>query len=178
MAKFKFGIGEIFEALTKNELDDSLTSYRRQATADQLEAARGRKYMRVTVTGQAAGGVLQMGGDFPNAGPAGTIGPAPQPRAGYAWAIRRMSVSGLTVGTTPDIVNLHRISPGTVATTSSGIWQFNGNNYAYTFSHEQLVFLEGETPVLVSVGTFAATGRIALSADYVEVPQVELVKAR
>ena len=178
MAKFEFGIGKIFESLTKNELDDSLSAFRRQATDDQLAAARGRKYMRTTITGQAAGGVLQMGGDFPNAGPAGTIGPSPQPRAGYAWAMRRMSVSGLTVGSTPDVVNLHRVTPGTVAATSSGIWQFNGNNYAYTFSHEQLVFLEGETPVLVSVGTFAATGRIALSADFIEVPQVELVKAR
>jgi hypothetical protein len=92
--------------------------------------------------------------------------------------MRRMSVSGLTVGTTPDIVNLHRVTPNVTAipATSSGIWQFNGNNYSYTFSFGELVFLEGETPVLVSVGTFAATGRVALSCDYLEVPEEYLYK--
>jgi hypothetical protein len=180
MARWKFGIGEWFETLTKGELDESLASYRKQAEEMQRQAARGRKYARLTppVTGQASGGVLQMGGDFPNAGPAGTIVAAPQPRAGYAWAMRRMSVSGLTAGSTPDIVNLHRQTPNINAlpTTSSGIWQFNGNNFAYTFSFGELVFLEGETPVLTSVGTFAATGRISLSADFLEVPQELLYK--
>jgi hypothetical protein len=38
------------------------------------------------------------------------------------------------------------------------------------------VFLEGETPVLVSVGAFAATGTVTLSADYLEVPEEYLYK--
>jgi hypothetical protein len=179
VARFKFGIGEWFDTLTKGELDESLSSFRALAEAQQKAAARGRKYARMVITGQAAAGVLQMGGDFPNAGPAGTLTAAPQPRAGYAWAMRRMSVAGLTVGATPDIVNLHRQTPNITAipaTTSSGVWQFNGNNFAYTFSFGEMVFLEGETPVLVSAGTFAATGRIALGCDYLEIPQELLYK--
>jgi hypothetical protein len=180
MPKYKFGIGEWFESLSKSELDESLNAYRKQAEANQLAAARGRKYARLNppVMGIASGGVLQIGGDFTNAGPAGTLIAAPQPRAGYAWAMRRMSVSGLTVGTTPDIVNLHRKTPNVnaIPATSSGVWQFNGNNYAYTFSFGEMVFLEGETPVLVSVGTFAATATVTLAADYLEVPEEYLYK--
>jgi hypothetical protein len=179
MARWKFGIGEWFETLTKGELDDSLASYRKQAEAAQRAAATGRKYMRLNppVRGVAVGGVLQMGGDFANSGAAGVLVPAPQPRAGYAWAVRRASVSGLTAGSTPDIVNLHRKTTNSTPITSSGQWQFNGNNYAYTFSHEQFVFLEGETPVLVSVGTFAATGTVTFDMDFIEVPEIELYKA-
>jgi hypothetical protein len=181
MARFKFGIGEFFESLTKGELDDSLSAYRKQAEEQQRQAARGRKYARLNppVMGVASGGVLQIGGDFTNAGPQGTLIAAPQPRAGYAWAMRRMAVSGLTIGTTPDIVNLHRKTPNVNSLpsgTSSGVWQFNGNNYAYTFSFGEMVFLEGETPVLTSVGTFAATGTVTLSADYLEVPEEYLYK--
>jgi hypothetical protein len=180
VARFKFGIGEFFESLTKGELDDSLSAYRKQAEAEERARARGWRYGRLNppVRGVAVNGVLQMGGDFPNAGAAGVLVQPPQPRAGYAWAAQRMSVSGLTVGTTPDIVNLHRKTTQNVSATSSGQWQFNGNNYAYTFSHNQFVFLEGETPVLVSVGTFAATGTITFDMDFIEVPELELHKAR
>ena len=77
-------------------------------------------------------------------------------------------------------MNLHRKTPNlnSLPVTSSGVWQFNGNNYAYTFSHHQMVFLEGETPVLTSVGTFAATGTITLEMDFDEVPELELYRAR
>jgi hypothetical protein len=172
VARWKFGIGEFFETLTKGELDSSLEDYRARARAFELEKARGRKYMRLNppVTGIAVAGVLQMGGDFPNTGPGSVLNQPPQPRAGYAWAMRRMSVDGLTAGTTPDTVNLYR------RTGTRKAWQFNGNNFAYTFSHEQVVFLEGETPVLISVGSFAATGVITFDADFIEVPQIELVK--
>jgi hypothetical protein len=183
MARFRFAVGEFFESLTRPELHDALSEHRaaQRAEAAELAKAHGRRYMRVSVTGQAAAGVLQMGGDYPNTGPAGTIVPSPQPRAGYAWAARRISVSGLTTGTTPDIVNLHRSTPGTLytgGTLSNGIWQFNGNNFAYVFSHEQLIWLEGETPVITSVGTFASTARIVLALEVVEVPEVELYRTR
>jgi len=171
MARFTFKLGEAIETLTKPELKEGLAEH--YAEVEQLAIARGKKYGRLNppVTGQAAGGILAMGGDYANTGPAGGLVQPPQPRAGYAWAMRRMSVTGLTAGTTPDIVNLYRRS-GT-----RPVWQFNGNNFAYTFSFLEMVFLEGETPVLVSTGTFAATGQVTLDADFLEVPQVELYKA-
>ena len=172
MARWKFGIGEFFETLTKGEMRDVLRDH--QAEHDQRTAARAKKYARLAppVTGTAAGGVLQIGGDFPNSGPGGGgLVQPPQPRAGYAWAMRRLSVTGLTAGATPDVVNLYRRNGG------RPIWQFNGNNFAYTFSFLEIVYLEGETPILISTGTFAATGQVWLDADFLEVPQEELYKA-
>jgi hypothetical protein len=171
LARWTFKLGEAFETLTKPELKEGLAEH--LAETEQRAIARGKKYGRLNppITGQAAGGLLQMGGDFPNTGPAGTAVQTVQPRPGYAWAMRRLSVSGLTTGTTPDIVNLYR------RTGSRPVWQFNGNNFAYTFSFAEMVYLEGETPILQSVGTFAATGVITLDADFVEVPQEELYKA-
>jgi hypothetical protein len=185
MARWKFGIGEFFETLTHGEARDLLAEHRGALIAAQREAARGIKYARLNppVTGQAVSGVLQMGGDFIT-GPAASGGvPSPQPRAGYCWAVRRAAVQGLTNGTTPDIVNLFRRDSDAdawlagPATVSGGDWQFSGNNYAYSFAWGQLVFLEGETPILVSQGTFNATGVITFRMDFEELPQTEIWKA-
>src|SRR5258707_5368939 len=112
MARWTFRVGEIFETLTKNELDDSLASYRKAADAAQREAARGVKYMRLNppVTGQAVSTKLTMGGDFitgtaasGGAGVGGQAGaPSPQTRAGYCCAVRRAAGHGLTTGANPD----------------------------------------------------------------------------
>lgn len=193
MAKWKFGIGEFFETLTKNELDDSLSAYRKAAEAQQREQARGIKYMRLNppVTGQAVGSKLAMGGDFitgtaasGGASPGGQAGaPTPQPRAGYCWAVRRAAVQGLTTGVTPDIVNLFRRQADAnawvngPATVSGGDWQFTGNNFAYTFAWGQLVFWEGETPILVSQGTFSSVVPVTFRMDFEELPQPEIWKA-
>jgi hypothetical protein len=193
VARWKFGIGEFFETLTKGELDASLSAYRDQARADEREAARGVKYMRLNppVTGQAVGSVLKMGGDFITgtaaSGGSSTGGqpgaPTLQPRAGYCWAVRRAAVQGLTNGTTPDIVNLFRRQSDASAwlagpsSVSGGDWQFTGNNFAYTYSFGQLVFWEAETPIIVSQGTFAATGQVTFRMDFEEVPQLEIYKA-
>jgi hypothetical protein len=191
--RWKFGIGEFFETLTKNELDESLSTAVKSAVAAQREAARGVKLMRLTppVTGQAVASKLTMGGDFVT-GPAASGGsstggqpgaPSPQPRAGYCWAVRRAAVQGLTNGTTPDIVNLFRRQSDAngwlsgPSSVSGGDWQFTGNNFAYTFSYGQLVFFEGETPIIVSQGTFAATGIVTFRMDFEELPQPEIWKA-
>jgi hypothetical protein len=190
--RWKFGIGEFFETLTKNELDDSLSTAVKSAMAVQREMARGDKLMRLNppVTGQAVASKLTMGGDFVT-GPAASGGsstggqpgaPSPQPRAGYCWAARRIAVQGLTNGTTPDIVNLFRHQSDAngwlsgPSSVSGGDWQFTGNNFAYTYSYGQLVFFEGETPIIVSQGTFAATGIVTFRMDFEEVPQVEMWK--
>ena len=193
MAKWKFGIGEFFETLTKPELDDSLAANRKAIDQAQRADARGVKYMRLNppVTGQAVGSILKMGGDFITgtaaSGGSSTGGqpgaPSPQPRAGYCWAVRRAAVQGLTNGTTPDIVNLFRRQSDASAwlagpsSVSGGDWQFTGNNFAYTFAWGQLVFWEGETPVIVSQGTFASVVPVTFRMDFEELPQVEIWKA-
>jgi len=190
--RWKFGIGEYFETITKSELDESLSAYRKAAQAAQREQARGIKYMRLTppVTGQAVSSKLTMGGEYitgPAAAGGASVGgqagvASPQPRPGYCWLVRRAAVQGLTSGTTPDIVNLFRRQSDAIAwlagpaTVSGGDWQFNGNNFAYTFSFGQLAFLEGETPIIVSQGTFAATGIITFRMDFEELPQEQIWK--
>lgn len=191
--RFKFGIGEFFETLTKGELDDSLAAYRKEANAAERSMARAVKYMRLNppVTGQAVANSLRMGGDFITgtaASGGSSVGgqpgaPTPQPRAGYCWAVRRAAVQGLTSGATPDIVNLFRRQAdaaawlGGPATVSGGDWQFTGNNFAYTFSFGQLVFWEGETPIVVNQGSFAGAGQVTFRMDFEELPQVEIWKA-
>lgn len=93
------------------------------------------------------------------------------PREGFAWAIRRITVWGLTSGVTPDIANLFR-------TSMSGppIWQFNGNNFAYTFGKLEMMLLPGEHISLVNSGTIAATGQISISGDVLEIAAEEISK--
>lgn len=159
MAKFRVTAGAELDVLTQDELDKSLESY-----GDRLERARvrGIRYRRLPLLqGAAAGGVLTLGQNAP------TIGPD----SGFAWSLRRLVVTGLTAGTTPDLVNLYRNGSG-----EQPVWQFNGNNFGYTFGRLEIVVLGGETLVLQSAGTFAAAGTITLSGELVELPAEMLGK--
>lgn len=187
MAKFAITPHAAFETTTPAELRQELMAHE-----DARQAARneGKKLARVELQGQAVGGVLRMGGEFvtgPAAAGGATIGgqagaPSPQPRAGYSWLARRISVSGLIYGATPDVVNLFRsqrranawIGQQVSQAVSGGEWQFNGNSFAATFSYGELEFHEGETPILVSQGTFVSTQIITFVMDYLEVPQPKM----
>ena len=79
--------------------------------------------------------------------------------------------SGLTAGATPDVLNVYRRGG-----TTQPVWQVNGNTFAYTFPRLSFVLLASESLVLVSVGTFTATGTITATADLIEVPAQMLAK--
>ena len=150
------------DMLTQGELRESLAD-----DAARRERARlhGIKHMRLpeNLSGKASGGVLSLGvekGSNP-------VGPEP----GYAWRVRRLVVTGLTAGAAPDVVNLYRNS-----SASQIVWQFNGNNFGYTFSDLELTWRGGETFALASTGTFNATGVITLSGEVSEVPEQLLAK--
>lgn len=161
--KVKLDFGQEIDLLTQAEVAQVLA---KRDTAMRAELA-GKKYRRMPpLTGKAVSGVLDIGGESQ----AGWNGQPIGPDQGYVWAFRRLAVSGLTTGTTPDIVNLHRHGSG----TGSVVWQFNGNNFAYTFSFAEMVFLPGETIRITNVGTFAATGNIGLTGDLVQVPSERL----
>lgn len=168
MAKFKLMANAEIETATPGDVGKELRKFGAEQTARLLADAQGKKYARLNppIAGTAVAGVLSIGGDAP--APGGTDQPV-GPRAGYAWAMRRIAVTGLTAGATPDVVNLFR--------RSEQVWQFNGDNWAYTFSFAEMIYLEGEYLSLKSVGAFAATGTITLRADFVEVPQPMLFKA-
>jgi hypothetical protein len=166
MAKFSLEFGREIEIPTLGEMAVLLA----QRDAQQRAQWAGKKYWRLPpLTGYAVSSALDIGGDT-IAARAGTLGPAwngrpSGPAAGYVWELKRIAVAGLTASaTTPDVVNLIRHGSG-VASGSALVWQFNGNNWAYTFGNGELIIRAGETLRLKSVGTFAAAGLITLSGE-------------
>jgi hypothetical protein len=134
--------------------------------ARELVQARGVKWMRLPViTGTASSSTLTL--DESHGAP--IVGP----EGGYAWSLRRIVIDGMTSGTTPDVVNMYRNSTGV---GSPPLWQFNGNNFGYTFGRLEMVLNGGDTLKFLSVGTFAATGLIRVSGELVEVPAEMLWK--
>lgn len=159
MAKVKLDFGAEFEVLTQGELDDSLCrSYDRAA----LAMVRGIRYRRLPIlSGAAVSGVLTLGVTAPESGP----------DSGFAWSLRRIFVNGLTGGATPDVVQLFRNGGG-----EQPMWQISGASPGQTFGRLEAVLLGGETLVVASSGTFAATGQITVSGELIEVPSEMLPK--
>jgi len=131
----------------------------------ELQRARGIKPMHLpqTLSGAVKSSAITLG-----VGSGQVLGP----EQGYAWSISALIVTGLTAGTSPDIVNLYlndRFS-GPVW------WQFNGNNFGYTWGKLQRFLYPGETLSMQNSGNLAATGTITLSGDIIEVPAEQLWK--
>lgn len=139
-----------------------------QAAADAREAARGYKWMRLPtyLQGKPASSAITLGI---------TKGQPPTgPEQGYAWVLRRLVVDGLASGATPDIVNLYLND----AFNGAPLWQFNGNNFGYTFGRCEMVLNAGDTLALQNIGTINATGLIRLSGELEEIPAEMLYKLR
>ena len=179
MGKVKFEIGAEMDLVSPHDLGRALDRYRAQSEAAEREALRGIKPRRIPpMYGAASGGALDMGGDLPwlptplSANP--TVGTPLGPAEGYAWMIRLLSMGGLTFGTTPDIVNMYIYGQS----SRNVWWQFNGNNFAYTFGRGELWLSPGERLHFVSVGTFAATGQISVVGNVEQVPAEMLGKLK
>jgi hypothetical protein len=141
-------------------INESLADLHRQAQIErdrETERYRGLKWMRLPqlVTGKMTG-----------AGPT-TIGQLGQvgPEQGYMWSLRRLVVTGLTAGATPDIVNLFFNDGATQIE-----WQFNGNNFGYTFGRFELCMRPGDIALLQNGNTIVSTANIVLSGELMEVP--------
>lgn len=90
MARFKLSAGAEIDLMTQAEMYDALHQYHQDTV---LERARGVKWMRLpTLSGT-------LSGTYPTAtaklGGPGLCGPQP----GYAWALRRISATGLSAAT-------------------------------------------------------------------------------
>lgn len=176
MAEVEIKVGAKFDALTHGELSGELDRREARAAAFEREQLRGIKIRRITpLLGVAVGGVLDMGGDNPWPAAPGQAAAAAAPcgpAEGLAWMIRLISIGGLTAGTTPDIVNLY------ISGQQSQLpwWQFNGNNFAYTFGRREMFLMPGESLHFKSVGTFAATGQITVVGNCEQVPAEMIAK--
>jgi len=152
-------LGSHIDTLDSTELREELANH---AQARFQQFARGVKYLRF-----GPFGVRATSSAFTIDGTQIGIGP----REGFLWSIRRMTVSGLVSGSTPDACQLFRNQPSGIP-----VWQFNGNTPFATFGKMEMAFLGGETLSLASSGTIASTGLITISGDYMEVPAEEVFK--
>jgi len=128
-----------------------------ERSAADRAALRGIKhaaYFPKSYQGKASGGVLQLG-------EAQQLSPA----EGYIWAIRRIVLTGLTAGATPDVVNLYFDD-----SFSQAQWQFDGNHFGYGWGRGEMTIGSGQALFFQSVGTFNATGTIFLGGQYDIVP--------
>lgn len=164
MALSRFEMGAEFDTLTQTELDRTMHERLAQQAQDFFrEMARGIKYLRPgPFTTTVANSTFTIDGSTSPIGP----------REGFVWSVRRMVVWGLTAGATPDIANLYRNH----ATAGIPIWQFNGNNFGYTFGKTEMLLQPGEHLDLTGSGTIAATGQIVLALDVIEVAAEQLFK--
>lgn len=153
-------LGAPIETLTQGELHTELAGVSQEIFR---QFGRGVKYLRFgPIPTTIAGNAFTLDGSSVNG-----LGP----RSGFCWAIRRITVWGLANGTTPDVANLFRNQ-----TSGVPIWQFNGNNFAYTFGKLEMLLLPGETLSLVNSGTITATGQVSISGDILEVAAEEISK--
>ena len=160
--------GSRFQTTTPDEMRQIIHETQVAESAAFREQARTFKWMRLpaNLTGKPASSAIKLGvtqGQLP-------VGP----EQGYAWAIRRLIVTGLTSGATPDIVNLYLNDNfgGPIQ------WQFNGNNFGYTFGRSEMVLMSGDTLALQNSGSIASTSTITLTGELEEVAAEMLYKVR
>ena len=136
-----------------------------EADARERRLAQAFKWMRLPeIYGTPANSALSITSAANNGVQLG-------PQQGYAWCLTRIVIDGMTSGTTPDIVNMYRNG-----TSTAPLWQFNGNNFGYDFGKLRVTLMGGDELNFASVGTFAATGRIRVSGELLEVPAEMLYK--
>lgn len=153
-------LGAPMETLTQGELHTELAAVSQEIFR---QFGRGVKYLRFGPTpATIVSSAFTIDGSAQNG-----LGP----RTGFCWAVRRITVWGLTSGITPDVANLYRNQ-----TAGIPVWQFNGNNFAYTFGKLEMLLLPGEYLSLVNSGTIAATGQVTISGDVLEVAAEEVSK--
>lgn len=144
MSRYKIQGGTEFEVPSAKEIADLVG-------AQERERARGEKDMRLPqIYGKASSSAITLGTGIAQVGP----------ESGHKWSLRRIVVNGMTNGGTPDVLNMYVND-----VNSQPIWQFNGNNFGYTWGRREMVINPGEVILFASVGTFNATGTITVSGQ-------------
>ena len=144
MSRYKIQGGAEFEVPSAREIAA-------EVSAGEREKARGYKSMRLPqISGKAASSAITLGAGIAQVGP----------ESGYMWSVRRIVINGMTAGSVPDVINMYVNDTG-----GQPLWQFNGNNFGYTFGRREIVINPGEILLFASSGTFAATGTITVSGQ-------------
>ncbi|HEY1673327.1 MAG TPA: hypothetical protein VGG50_11475 [Streptosporangiaceae bacterium] len=159
MARVNFEVGASADLLTPTEHRDILVKVIRGLEA---EAVRGIKHMRLPqLQGVVSGTATLLLGHDQKCGP----------DSGFAWCIRRLVITGLSGGTSPDIVNVYINNAEGVP-----VWQFNGNNFGYTFGKGEFTLYGGDHLLVANDGALTATGMVTIAGEVTSVPQEMLAK--
>lgn len=163
MARTTLELGAQLDMLTPAEAEQIIAA---QAQAYFQQYARGIKYLRfgpfpATIAGNA----------FSFDGTGADQNLAAGPREGFLWSIRRLLVTGLGTGSTPDVINFYRNKPSGIP-----LWQLNGNSFGQTFGKTELLLMGGEALCFANLGSVTATGQVTVSGDVIEVAAEELFK--
>lgn len=163
MAEVRIQAGATIDIPSRHEIKDTFAA---ELDARERQLAKGWKWLRLPIyTGTAAASAITID-EKSNGGL--LLGPL----QGYAWSLRRIVIDGLTSGATPDVINMYR----NAVVSQPPLWQFNGNNFGYTFGRLEMVIMGGDSLKFASSGTFAATGLIRVSGELVELPAEQLYK--
>ena len=170
MPKVKLDVGATIDFLNKDELMDALAQHRQEADVQEQEYIKGLKYIRLPrLYATPASGTVRLGESWSGNNYSDQI---ISPNSGYVWSIRRLVVTGLGTGTSPDIINFYRngIGAGIV------LWQLNGNSFGETFGKTEMILLPGDKLVAQSVGSMTSTNQVTITGDAVAVPSVMIGK--
>lgn len=162
MPEVELRVGAKLNVLSQGELESSLAKQANIESAREKERFKGISWMRIPVlTAAVSSNAFTLGTGQLTAGP----------REGFMWCIKRLVVNGLTSGATPDVANLYFNDA-----TKPAEWQFNGNNFAYTFGKFELTMAGNDTLILQNKGSIASSGPIILSGEVLQVPAEMLGK--
>lgn|SRR5487761_941095 len=151
MAKVRLRLDNEIDILTKSELDDSLDKQH----GWEREAAFGLRHQDLPrMYGTPNAGTLNLGGDQPDQ-------PMCGPGQGWYWAVKRVSVDGLSVAAPADAVRLYK-------ETKFVCWITAQPGFV-TFGKDGLILKPGDFLRIVGTG-LVATGQIEVFGEAVSVP--------
>lgn len=149
MAKVRLELGAELDLLNKDEMASVLGHH----GSWEREAAFGLRQQDLPVmAGTAAGGVLNLGADQPSGTQCG-------PKAGWYWAVHRISIDGLASGDAMKVYKDTRF----VATITQASGSFA------TFGKNGLVLKDGESLLVKGTG-LTATGLISVYGEATTTP--------
>ena len=170
MSKVKLDIGAVVDFVSPDELQQALAEHRQRADAAEQEYIKGLKYIRLPrLYATPSSGTVVLGQAW--SGNSAYTDQVISPNSGYVWSVRRLLVTGLGTGQTPDVINFYRND-----ITGPVLWQLNGNSFGQTFGKTEMILLPGDKLVAQSVGSMTSTLMVTITGDAVACPVVMIGK--
>ena len=156
MPKVKLHAGAEIDVLNKHELHQTLQAW-------MVEAVKGIRPRRLAAVATIASNAFTMGGEQDS-----NINNILGPEAGYLWMVRRIAITGPTLASDVTNVYIGRQDPqNLVYPALTGLSSSTGYK---SFSRDELVVNGGESLVIASTGSVAATGTVTVTLGVTEIP--------